>query len=75
MNIFDFADFAVNALFSSLLNLKKLLTASQFLMSSQIKVGPSPSKKIFSLLQWKPFKDDEKYFLFHLKSSFRFQGI
>ena len=51
MNIFDFADFAVNALFSSLLNLKKLLTASQFLMSSQIKVGPSPSKKIFSLLQ------------------------
>ena len=27
------------------------------------------------LRQWKPFKIDEKSFLFHLKSSFRSQGI
>ena len=27
------------------------------------------------LLDWKPFKIDEKCFLFHLKSSFRSQGI
>ena len=27
------------------------------------------------LLQWKPFKNDEKCFLFHLKSSFRCQDI
>ena len=36
----------------------------------------SPSKKIlFYLLQSYPFKNDEKCFLFHLKSSFRSQGI
>ena len=27
-------------------------------------------KKLFYLLHWKPFKNDEKCFLFHLKSSF-----
>ena len=32
-------------------------------------------KKLFYLLQWKPFKNDEKWFLFHLKSSFRSQDI
>ena len=32
-------------------------------------------KKFFYLLQWKPFKNDEKYFLLHLKSSFRSQDI
>ena len=40
------------------------------------KVGLSSSKKIsFYLLQWKPFKNDEKCFLFHFKRSFRFQDI
>ena len=35
------------------------------------KVGLSPSKKnLFYLLQWKPFKNDEKSFLFHLKALF-----
>ena len=32
-----------------------------------------PKKKMRYLLQWKPFKNDEKCFLFHLKSSFRSQ--
>ena len=32
-------------------------------------------KKLRYLLHWKPFKIDEKYFLFHLKSSFRSQNI
>ena len=37
-----------------------------------IKVGLSPSKKkLYYLLDWKPVKNDEKYFLFDLKSSFR----
>ena len=37
-----------------------------------LKVGLSPSKKkYFYLLEWKPFKNDEKCFLFHLESSFR----
>ena len=37
-----------------------------------IKVGLSPSKKkSFYLLEWKPLKNDEKFFLFHLKSCFR----
>ena len=31
------------------------------------------SETIFD--SWTPFKIDEKYFLFHLKSSFRFQDI
>ena len=26
-------------------------------------------KKLFYFLQWKPFKNNEKHFLFHLKSS------
>ena len=32
-------------------------------------------KKLCYLLHWKPFKNDEKCFLFHLKSSFRSQDI
>ena len=38
-------------------------------------LDPHPPKEIFYLLQWKPFKNDEKCFLFHLKSSFCFQDI
>ena len=38
-------------------------------------VGLSPSKKLFNLLQLKPFKDDEKCFLFQLKSSSCSQDI
>ena len=30
---------------------------------------------LFCVLQWKPFKNDENCFLFHLKNSFRFQNI
>ena len=41
-----------------------------------IKVGLPPSKKnLFYLLHWESFKNDEKCFLFHLKSSFRSQDI
>ena len=40
----------------------------------RVKVGLSPTKK-FCLLQWKSFKNDEKCFLFHLKSSFCSQDI
>ena len=40
--------------------------------SSQITVGLSPfQKKLFYLLQWRPFKIDENCFLFHVKISFR----
>ena len=40
------------------------------------KVGLSPSKKFFfDLLQLQPFTNDEKWFLFHVKSSFRSQDI
>ena len=44
----------------------------QFLTAN---LGLSPSKRIFYLLQWKPYKNNEKYFLFHLKSSFGSQDI
>ena len=40
-----------------------------------IKVGLSPYKEIFYLLQGKPFKNNEKCFLLHLKSSFHSQDI
>ena len=41
-----------------------------------LKVRLSPSKKIsVYLLQWRPFKNDEKCFLFYLKSSSRSQDI
>ena len=41
-----------------------------------LKVRLSPSKKIsFYLLRCNPFKNDEKCFLFQLKSSFRSQDI
>ena len=40
------------------------------------KDGLSPSKQNYVyLLQWKPFKNNENCFLFHLKSSFRSQNI
>ena len=40
------------------------------------KAGLSPYKKNpFYLLQWKPFKTDEKCFIIHLESSFRSQDI
>ena len=43
---------------------------------SDIKVGVSLSQKnLFYWLQGKPFINDEKCFLFHLKSSFRPQDI
>ena len=32
-------------------------------------------KNLCYLLDWKPFKNDEKCFLFHIKSSFRSQDI
>ena len=41
-----------------------------------IKAGLSPFKKnLCHLLDWKPFKNDEKSFLFHLKSSLRCPDI
>ena len=45
----------------------------QLLLKSFIKVGLLPSKNF--ALDWKPLKKDEKYFLLHLKSSFRSQDI
>ena len=42
----------------------------------ELKVGLSSSQKIpIYLLQWKAFKNDEKCFLFHLKSFFHSQDI
>ena len=44
--------------------------------SNKVKVGPLTfPKKLCYLLHWKPFKNDEKCLLFHLKSSFRSQDI
>ena len=43
------------------------------LIFQSIRVGLSPSKNLCYLLDWKPFKNDEKCFLFRLKSFFRSQ--
>ena len=40
-----------------------------------IKVGFSTSKKMRYMLHWKPSKNDEEYFSFHLKNSFHSQYI
>ena len=43
---------------------------------NEVKVGLSPSKNfLLYLLHWKPFKKDEKCFLFHLKSPSGSQDI
>ena len=41
----------------------------------KVRFSPPPPPKKYYLLHWKPFKSDEKCFLFHLKSSFRSQYI
>ena len=53
----------------------KCITRFSFLHDCNFKVGPWPFKKNFYLLQWKPFKIDEKCCLFHLKSFLRSQDI
>ena len=45
---------------------------SVFLLKSD---SHRPKKKLCYLLDWKPFKNDEKRFLFQLESSFRSQDI
>ena len=53
------------------------ITSGQLLLKigSKSRTRISFLKKLFSLLQRKPFKIDEQRFLFHLKSSFRSQDI
>ena len=47
-----------------------------FYSHEKLKVGLSPSKIFFYLLQrWKVLQNDEKCFLFHIKSNFRSQDI
>ena len=41
----------------------------------ELKSDSHPPKKLFYLLQQKPFKNDEKCFLFHRKSSLPSQDI
>ena len=52
-----------------------ILVAIYINLINMVKVGLSPSKKLYYLLDWNPFKNDEECFLFHLKSSFRSQDI
>ena len=44
-------------------------------LNNTLKVRLSSFKNVFYLIQWKPFKSHEKYFLFHFKSSFCSQDI
>ena len=58
------------------LSTESLLKIMKKFFLFHLKVRLSPSKKVFYyLLQRKPFKNDEKCFLFHLKSSFHSQDI
>ena len=51
--------------------LRLIFSVNDFLVASCLKLVSNLTKKIFSLLYWKSFKNDEKWFLFHLKSYFR----
>ena len=42
---------------------------------TELKSGSHPPKICFCLLQWKPFKNDKKCFLFHVKCSFYLWNI
>ena len=66
--------------FTTLINFETTLWiwsfANDWKQLFELKVGLSPSKKIpFYLPQWKAFKNEEKCFLFDLKSFFRSQDI
>ena len=49
--------------------------AGKILYNVILKSDSHLPKKMSDFLHWKPFKNDEKCFLFHRKSSFRSQGI
>ena len=51
------------------------LVLSAYTSSLILKSDSNLPKKFCYLLHWKPFKNDEECFLFHLKSSFRSQDI
>ena len=62
----------------SITHMSQLLTFVLWKLTSYLLILKSDlhlSKKLCYLLDWKPFKNDEKCFLFCLKSSFRSQGI
>ena len=53
----------------------KMVIFQQELLKSDSNHPKKKQKKAFYFLQWSPFKNDEKCFLYHLKSSFRSQDI
>ena len=65
--------FQANACF--LFPLKNIGFSGELKWEHRSRMGKSQTlnfqTKLFYLLQWKPFKNDEKCFLFHLKSYFR----
>ena len=75
-----FSGTGASALFSphickNILDKMFLHSPQTYFMPPVSKLNSHLSKKFFYLRQWYPFKNDEKYFLFHLKSSFRSQDI
>ena len=54
---------------------EKFLNQFKIFKIKNLKSDSTFQKKLCHLLHWKPFKDDEKCFLFYLKSSFRSQDI
>ena len=54
-------------------NNKKLTSVKDVLLKGGL--SPFKKKKKIYLLQWKPFKNDKKRFLFHLKSYFCSQNF
>ena len=54
---------------------RNLQNNTVILSSRTLKSDSHLLKKLFYLLQWKSFKNDEKCFLFHLKNSFCSQDI
>ena len=73
MNFFTFILMVLNS--QIILFTKCSLKTSPVSNKLNVKIELSPSKKMFYLLPWKPFKNDEKCFLFHIKSPFRSKDI
>ena len=73
----DFLSNSVRCVFAALgCRMQENIEIKRMLIWKWLKSDSRLSKKnLFYLLQWLPFKNDEKCFLFHVKTSFRSQDI
>ena len=74
LELFKVSPLIVNFLKSNMLNWNTALFLSHKTENLKVELSSS-KKKLRYLVHWKPFKNDKKWFLFHLKFSFCSQDI